>query len=279
MNKIRVAMIFTTIFCGIFLSDSVVKADSFSDGPNVGKYVYEDEQYITNSQYDRLAEINKRLDTGIYPQKLYLIISKNDEDLDGMSVPQGFVSTNDMRKAVYLRDGYSDFGDGYPGEEFYDNQGYSDHEITQLNRHNTLLLYDIKHNVLCLMPSTQSQNYITDYVFWKSKFGLNSRLKHGSDQNKIDAALDLANRLEPKLQRVAESDTKLRANDFSNIEMKLDYVCGWVIAIQIVVLLIYLKIRKKGDFGNPSEDIPDESYDAGFDEGYYYGNSINDHSN
>jgi len=183
-----------------------------------------------------------------------------------------------MRRAVYIGPDGGDYGDGDPSTIFYGHQGYSDSDITELNRHNNVLLYDLKNGVLCFMPSTQSNGYITDFTFWRKKLGRNSLLKVGTDGSKMNAVMAVANKLAPRLEKVANSDTKLHAATFDDVDRRFAYAAGFAVFIQIVVLLMYLSYRTKDPYGGgPGDGIPDESYDAGFDEGYYYGSNNPNH--
>jgi len=60
MKKIRMALLFFAMFLGMSVSLNIVQASSedYGDGSNVGDYVYEDEEYITNGQVDKINAIN-----------------------------------------------------------------------------------------------------------------------------------------------------------------------------------------------------------------------------
>jgi len=84
MKKIRLVILTMTMLLGMIWSVKTVQADSFSEGPNIGDYVYEDKEYITNEQYKELVDINRRINVGVNPQKLYIAISTKESDLDDM---------------------------------------------------------------------------------------------------------------------------------------------------------------------------------------------------
>lgn len=266
---------------GISTTTAVVQASDFTDGPNVDQYVYEDREYITNSQYARLAAINDRLQKNSQnPQAIYLALSQNEDDTDDMGIANREdakeIAAKDKKRADYYGSNGYEFSSGISDPNYFFKAGSSRSEYHELKRTGTILSYDMKRGLVVIRPSTLSQDYVTDFIFWKMRWGLNFQLKHGSEESRINALLSLAERLEPKLEKVGNADTRLTAPSFDGIDRVLSYASIVAVGLQILIAILYHAFRRKDKFGGPSIDVPEESYEAGFDEGYYFGSQTQD---
>jgi len=270
-------LLFFAMFLGMSVSLNIVQASSedYGDGSNVGDYVYEDEEYITNGQVDKINAINKRIDTGIYSQKLYVVISKDigvvgDYHTDGqyrkgITLPDSTVTEDYFHSAL---DDIEDKQD--PDDDDYDADASQRFE-NKLNRSNNYLIINLEKNQIYFHPSTRGDRYITDFAVWRATFGTKAQMKVGSDESKINAAIRVAERLTPRIQQVSESDTKLKAQTFDDVDR-----IGYTIIFITIGLIVLISIpyfwgnHSGGSFpGDSGEDT--DNYYAGFDEGYYYG--------
>src|SRR5699024_2175721 len=78
--KVRYLLATLLAFIGILYSTQDVQADGLG-GPNTGDYVYENKEFITNAQYDRLVTINDNINAGVHPQKLYVLVFDDADDI------------------------------------------------------------------------------------------------------------------------------------------------------------------------------------------------------
>lgn len=220
---------------------------SFKDGPNLGRYIYEQHEVVTQKQYYEINEINDRLQTGKKPQKLYVAILDNDP----------------------LK---SDFGDKmykYLGIKFYDDDAQAVlKEWPDYNEYedNLIILY---HNQgrLGFVPATSSKLYVTDYKFWKITLGKMNGVRNGGVDTQIDGLINISNSLvRPLLYSVNVKDAKSSSWWDVNSEFfgELMFV-GFTIFI--LGLLIYFAINSGG------ADYAPDNYDNGFYDGYIYSNS------
>jgi len=288
MKKIRVALFFLAMALGIFIPGKIAQADTsdFGEGPNVGDYVYEDKEYITNEQYDRIAAINRKIDTGVRPQHLYMIVSDSDDVIGDYSPrdeydSQGHNSLN-LPDSNVTEDFWDDTFKESDGSDDYfdddDDDGMTSAEIvdaeTDLAKKDNYLICDLKNNRIYFQPSTRAGAYITDLFIWKSTLvGVYPKLKMGSTEDKVDAALKVADRMTPRMQNVAESDTELTAMDFDDVDRFGYKVITVLVSLIVLISIFYFWGTNKdnGGYGGGSADENNEDYDAGFDEGYYYG--------
>ncbi|MCS6105607.1 hypothetical protein DW277_17115 [Clostridium botulinum] len=78
MLKIKAFLLGIAVLLGCASSVTVIQAAGLG-GPNVGDYIYEDQEVVTNQQYEKLEDINDQIETGPNPQRLYiLVLSDND---------------------------------------------------------------------------------------------------------------------------------------------------------------------------------------------------------
>ena len=262
MKKIRIGLFILVAFLGMLGSLNIVQAAGLGHGPNTGDYVYENEQYITNNQYDKLTYINDTNDSGPSPQKLYLIIFQNKADLAKLNES---VSGNDFNKNTSLNNSIVQ----HAGQALYGPQGYYelDHGVGSgdADDKNNYLIYDIKNGRVFFDPSDAGSLYITDLMFLRMRLGINHQLKHGTEDEKMTALFQLADKLAPKMHDVSQTKGFLQSTD-SGIIQKYASITMLIAGILIFGMFIWFAINDQDPPGSGSSD-----YDAGFDEGNYYG--------
>ena len=254
------------MFVGLGLSVQTVHAQGLG-GVNTGEYVYQDQEYITNGQYDQLVKINNQIDRDVSPQKLYILIFRNDEDT------HKFLSGTDANIGSYPEQSIA----GGTGQVLYGHDRYYDIETDDgedMDNENNYLIMDLKDNRVFWNPSDFSGFYINDLQFLKLRLGLLSKLRSSDTDTKVAALFELANRLEPRLTKVSQSNDILEAKtigDIKNIIGIILFVIGVIIVI-IIWSIFHDKNKNNHHYGG-GDDLGNSDYDAGFDEGYYMGSN------
>lgn len=247
---------------GMILAISITSLNVYADvedGPNTGDYVYQYKAIITKDQYAKLNQINRQINIGVHPQQLNLIIVKNTDELGDNISLEGPDEFNFMSKNRAL--------------DLNDTSEVDNPDISKnWAKNGSYLILNLQTNLLYFYPTYRSGGYISDIKYWQYRIGLNGRIKYAGPQGKIDAALVVAQRMVPRMQKIATSTSKKRLystsfNDLVGLGNTLSMVA---FILQFVVFFIYIKFRKKGDYHGPSESI-DSPYDQGFDEGYFMG--------
>ncbi|KRN98928.1 hypothetical protein IV57_GL000631 [Companilactobacillus kimchiensis] len=266
-------MLALTIIVGITMSLTVVKAAGMG-GPNTGDYVYEDQEYITNAQYDKLADINDNIFSGVSPQRLYVLIFNNTSDVNY------FNGVNDISDIMSKSRRIDSTIVGKTGEALYGSSHYFDlesdtDENESLDIDNNYLIMDLQNNKVYLNPSLQGSLYLTDLMFWQAQIGLASKLRSKNTDTKVAALFQLAGKLEPKLKTVSENKKMLKSTDYYDVQQVVDtilMVLGVIIVI-IVWIIIHRINKNKPHHGGGGSDLGNSDYDEGFDEGYYMGSN------
>jgi len=266
MKKIRLLILALTIFLGMTVTLGTVQASGMGYGPNTGDYVYQDREYITNAQYDRLASINDKIDRDVRPQRLYVIILDShrfDNDLGGNS---SFIMDNIVD--VIGQDSSDDYGQALFGKK---NPDY----IADGNSFkNNFLIYSLKSHQLLFAPSENSNSYLTDLKIWRYRFWLQPSLKFGNEDAQVAAVMKMADKLGPKLEKVSQKDHDLHSADYRDVTN----VAGFFILVAAFLILamaiIYYWNDNHTSNGSGPEEDDNPDYDAGFDEGAYYGSHM-----
>src|SRR5699024_4662781 len=166
-------------------------------GPNTGDYFYENKEFITNAQYDRLVTINDNINAGVHPQKLYVLVFDDADDISNFVQTTGAdVHSRDASSNIIGNVG-SNIGYLLYGREKYIDMRLDDDDID--NESNYLIL-DLKDKKVFFSASEQGDRYLTDLMFWRLKKGLSNDFKSNNEDTQVQALFTLANRLEPKLQ-------------------------------------------------------------------------------
>jgi hypothetical protein len=262
--KIKAFLFGIVCFLGFAGSLNIVQAAGLG-GPNVGDYVYEDSEVVTNQQYEKLEDINGQIETGPNPQRLYVLVLR-----DGSSIRHfNDLTDNDPKLKGIPQDVVNKTGEVLYGHYHYydidsDENGLPDWK-------NNYLICDLKNNRVYFDPSDQADSYITDLMFWKLKFGL-ADLTSGNTDQRMEALFELAQRLNPELQKVANSKDFIYSKSYFDVKNIINSIL-FVLAI-IVGLVIWFIIHqrnKNNPHGGGGSELGNSDYDAGFDEGYYMG--------
>lgn len=265
---IRLILLFLTMILGVITTQNTVQAGGMG-GPNTGDYVYEDREYITNGQYDKLEAINDNVDTGVNPQKLYIIIFDNahDEHIFAKKTDT-YLDQKGPEGRIVDNTGWALYG----FNDFYDME-LDDETLTMANNY---LIMDMRNNMVYLNPSLSGSLYLTDLMFLEMRWNLNSQLQSSDPDVKVAALFKLAQKLEPKILDVSRTNKMLKSRDISDVKTVLNNLglIGLAILIIIVGLIIHKINKNKPHHGGGGPDEPGNSeYDAGFDEGYYMGSN------
>lgn len=259
--KKRRWLYFLAMIFGIICARQTILAD-VSSGPNTGEFVYQDKEYITNGQYDKLVKINRGLNVGPHPQSLNLIIKRHfteNPDEDQINLNTGFNFLNKNR-SLWLGD----------------SEGHSASFSKRWGSGSNFLIVDLQNNLLWFYPSGQASSFLTDYGYSGYRSGYNFKIEHSNASRKIDVALEVADEMTPELKKVARSKKRLHNLSYEDLyKIFTKYLIMGIFLTQIIVAIIYTMTKKKGR--GPYQPEISDSYDAGFNEGYYYGR--NDPSN
>ncbi|WP_334328855.1 hypothetical protein [Companilactobacillus sp. HBUAS59699] len=250
MIKRACLMIGELIFFFLILLVTTNQVDgSFKDGPNLGRYIYEEHQVVTQKQYDEINEINDRLQTGKKIQNLYVAILDDDP------------TKPDDSDKIYK----------YLGIKFYDEDAESilkEWPDYNENKDNLIILYHNQGRV-GFVPSELSQFYITDYKFWKITLGKMNGIRSGGIDTQIDGLVNISNLLvRPILYSVNVKDAK--SSKWWDVKSEFfGELMFFGFAIFILSMLIYFIINSAG------ADYAPDNYDNGFYDGYSYSNYQN----
>lgn len=271
MKSIRNLLIVVAIFLGMEFSLQTVQAAGWG-GPNTGDYVYENREYITNSQYDQLEAINNKIDQDVSPQRLYILITDDEDNLNYLAdVGQANLTSKRKDTTILGKTEQVLYGESHYYDMLLDESGTGeDMDLT-----NNYLVMDLKHNKVYLNPSLQASLYLTDLVLWKAEWGLSSQLKSNNVDTQISALFQLANNLEPKLVNVSATSKMLKSKDIYDVRTTLNYIGMAIVLIVVIIILIIIhNINKnKPHHGGGGSELGNSDYDAGFDEGYYMGSN------
>ncbi|GEL90348.1 hypothetical protein [Pediococcus parvulus] len=207
MLKIKAFLLGIAVLLGCASSVTVIQAAGLG-GPNVGDYIYEDQEVVTNQQYEKLEDINDQIETGPNPQRLYILVLIDNDSIRRFN----YLTDNDPKTKGIPEDIVNKTGEVLYGHNHYYDIDSDENGIPDWK--NNYLVYDLKNNRVYFDPSDQSSSYITDLMFWKIKIGMNN-LTDGTTTQRMEALFDLAERLEPKLQKVADNkdpDLHLKCN-------------------------------------------------------------------
>lgn len=267
MRGIRRLMLMLAIILGVITNQKIAHAGGMG-GPNTGDYVYEDREYVTNGQYDKLEAINDKVDTGVNPQKLYIIIFDNahDEHIFAKKTDT-YLDQKQPESRIVDNTGWALYG----FNDFYDME-LDDETLTMVNNY---LIMDMRNNMVYLNPSLSGSLYLTDLMFLKMRWNLNSQLESSDPDVRVAALFKLAQKLEPKMLDVSRTNKMLKSRDISDVKTVLNNLglIGLAILIILIVLIIHKINKNKPHHGSGPDEPGNSDYDVGFDEGYYMGSN------
>lgn len=230
---------------------------SVMDGPNVGEYIYEQHEILTQDQYSKINDINNQLQTGNKRQRLYVVILDND--------PQKPDASDRMYQ--YLGIKYNDEYAAKILQKWCGNQEYDDRSGDSM-----LVLYRNQGRI-GFIPSGDSSIYLTDYKFWKLTFGKMNGVKTNTVDTQIDTLISISDKLvRPMLYSVNEKHASSSNWRIVNGE----FIAGLIISGAIIfILILFIALG----YNPAGADYTPDSYDNGFYDGYSYSNSQNDDDN
>ncbi|WP_125566594.1 hypothetical protein [Companilactobacillus insicii] len=258
MNKKLFLLVGEAIFFILLLMVVSIKTQaSVMDGPNLGKYIYEEHEVLTQGQYSKVNDINDQLQTGKTPQRLYIVILDNDPEK-----PDG---SDNMYK--YL---------GIKSDDYYASnilQKWQDQDEKQSGDYGRASDDDFRDNMLVLYRNQgrigfvgNSQNYITDYKLWKITFGKMHGIK---SNNQIDSFMNISNSL---VKPILYSVNVENASSSQWRDVEGEFIAGIIIAGVIFAILFLLLLFASNPAG---ADYSPDSYDNGFYDGSTFSNYQN----
>lgn len=272
MKLLRALLLSLAVIVGLGLSVQTVKADDSLGGFNAGEYVYEDDEVITNSQYSELEKINDETNRGANPQKLYLVLINSKSSWKTFSY--GF----DNQNAAEVSDGGNSIQNliiGKTGMAVIGHDRYTDLQMDEgedLDDTNNYIVFNFQTNRFYFDPSDQAQFYITDLMVWNLKRGLGAKLNSDDPDQQMEAIMQFSKRLQPKMENVAETDKLLNSPTYGDVSNKVKWGLS-IIGIIIGLFIIIVWHRHHPHQGGGGSELGNSDYDAGFDEGYYYGSN------
>lgn len=210
--------------------DKNIPADS-----NIGNYIYEDKEYLTQSEVDKINQMNKKLG----PQENITLVIINEIPIE--SDPSATIPISDEEKRQYYINTLTDkFKESdYEKENFTDDKFYSD-----LSMGRNFLIYSIKDKKLYWEPSSGTNQYLTDYKFWKIKFWYEPALHSFDKQHRIDMVLKLTEKMGQEVKPFTKGSYEPKeSSSFEDINNKIDGIKYFFKAIFLLFLFgLFLSI-------------------------------------
>ena len=157
--------------------------DKIPAEPNIGSYIYEDKEYLTQNQVDQINSINSQLVGGRNSQNITLVIVDHiplhDDDLDS-DAPLPVMSTEEEERS-YIRT----LADKFSNND--DDDGRN------------ILLLSVKDCKILFQGSHSTMSYLTDYKFWKMKQGVNFGKVPADSKGQIKYTIKLMEHLEKEI--------------------------------------------------------------------------------
>ncbi|WP_125591262.1 hypothetical protein [Companilactobacillus jidongensis] len=267
MSKQRYVLIGELIFFFLLLMVTNVRVQaSVMDGPNVGQYIYEQHEVLTQEQYSKINDINDQLQSGKKYQRLYVVVlDKNPDVSDDSSYMTRYTGAiqSDEYAAGILKSWE---------EKSAKQSGNDDQAIDDAYKDNMLILY-YDQGKIGFVPSVNAGMYMTDYKLWKITFGQMGGIKSNAINRQADSLINISNKLvRPILYSVNVKD----ANSSQWRDVNGEFIAGIIIfaaIIFVLLLLFYLGLNPAG-----ADYVPD-SYDNGFFDGNNFSNYQNNDKN
>lgn len=272
MKTIKAIFLAVAMIFGIGITTQTTQAANLG-GYNVGEYVYEDDEVITNEQVAQLNRINQKINRGASPQELYLVLIGDSDSWKTFTDSYSNPDAADISESK----GIPGLIIGKTGPAVIGSQKYYDMEMDDgddLDNTNNYIIFNFKTNRFYFNPSEWAQFYLTDLTVWKLMMGLNSQLKSGNSNEQMDAIMKFAEKVQPKLENVSQTSKLLKALDYRQLMTRIKGTLAVIGFIVGITLIIFWKKKHpgSGNSGGGSE-LGNSDYDAGFDEGYYMGSN------
>lgn len=183
---------------------------------NIGYYIYEDKEYLTQKQVDKINAMNKKLNND---ENITLVIVDHIPIQDYSGVTYSSLTDEDQRKYYFstLIDKFKHAD--YERESFDDDKFFSD-----LSMGRNFILLSLKDKKVYWEPSSDTNRYLTDYKFWKLKFWLEPALHSFDRQHQIDAVLELTEKLGQEVKPFATGYPDKESASFEDINQKVNGV-------------------------------------------------------
>lgn len=215
----KIISLVTILFAALtfFSVSTEIKADDKYDqsipaDTNIGNYIYEDKEYLTQNQVDQINALNKKLHN---KENITLVIIDKIplEDYSLTSAPL----SDDEQRQYYVSKLTDKFHDSdFEKYMFADNEFYTD-----LANGRNYLIVSLKDKKAYWEPSSETSRYLTDYKFWKMKFWYEPALHSFDKQHQIDAALKLTQKLATEIQPFTNSTSPDKeSSSFEDINEK-----------------------------------------------------------
>lgn len=271
MRIIRTILLALTVMLGFGLSVQTVDAVSLG-GYNVGDYVYEDDEVITNEQVEQLDQINQKTDQGENPQELYLVLIGSNDTWKTFS--DSFSNPNAAE--IPESKGIPGLIIGNTGQAVIGRDKYYDLEMNHeadMDNTNNYIVFNFNTNRFYFNPSDQAGFYLTDLMVWKLMWGLNSQLKSGNSDEQMAAIMQFAKKVQPKLEDVSQTNKLLHSATYGDVSDRVKWVLAIIGIIIAIIVIVAWKKSHPGHRGGGGSELGNSDYDAGFDEGYYMGSN------
>lgn len=224
--------------------------------PNLGPYVYENDDALTTTQYDHIMAVNRKLKQKKYPQTISLYITD--------TVPEGLSDS-------YMTNSGAPFGETYGTEvlsawqntQTKSDQNDNNNQAAQLQSEQSIIIVGVKDHRIGFAPSRGTESYFTDFKYSQLMWGLN-RQSRSTDRNvQVAAAVQLFNRVAGKIN----ADKAVGSNSLTWADFRSD-LYGWLILGAFIIILAIIgryvwryRVRK-----DSSTDDLDEMYADGVED-------------
>lgn len=231
--------------------------------PNLGPYIYEQHEVLTNAQYQQIMRLNQKMKQGKRRQFLSLYIADripSNESVDGDNLsgtPNGAGYANSI-------------GDTWNDRQTrkWDSESY-DYDINYMKRfrlgnQRNVMVVGLKDHRIAVSGSGVTDEYFSDMKFDLLKWDLKDKLKSNDTDTQISAAVQVFSRVSNRII----SQKAMNHDSLSWADFRGDIIGGIVFVIFggfLLLIIIHLwHNRGKGGGG--------ASYaDGEFDEGYVLG--------
>jgi hypothetical protein len=237
MTKFLTALIFFIII-GWFTQTAAVNASEITNEPvpsqtNIGKYIYEDKDYLTQKQVNKINRINQKLFHQIGSQNIAIVI------IDRIPIKHDSMATNQVDEKTQRSDYFYDLVQKFSTEDL--NRTYRDSSIIgeKIWAGRNILFYSVKDKQIYFQASSQSRRYLTDFKFWQLKWNLFG-LKSNDQKTQLDSLLTLFERVADKEMEVARDPDGYRTSwSLAGIKNHLMNAAEITRVVSIVLVIIF----------------------------------------
>ncbi len=193
--------------------------------PNLGPYVYQNNDALTTTQYDHIMAVNRKLKQKEYPQTISLYITDR--------VPEDLSDS-------YVNSSGAPFGETFGTEILSDWQrqqaklgnNINDNKAAQLQSEQSIIIVGVKDHRIGFAPSRGTESYFTDFKYSQLMWGLNRQSRSTNEATQIAAAMQLFNRVAAKIS----SDKAVAGQSMTWADFRAD-LYGWLILGAFIIIL------------------------------------------